>query len=82
MKIERRIREQQERMKREYEQEIIRRKEKEEWERSKLREKLGKCANGNWVNVGYYKTLLGMGYTKKVKDKRIKSCFDVQRQLF
>ena len=42
------------------------RKEKEERERSKLRDKLGKCANGNWVNVGYYKTLLGMGFTKSV----------------
>ena len=53
-------------MRRREEKQEIRRKEKEERERSKLREKLGKCANGNWVNVGYYKTLLGMGYTKKV----------------
>ena len=44
----------------------LKRKEKEERERSKLRDKLGRCANGNWVNVGYYKTLIGMGFTKSV----------------
>ena len=44
----------------------ILRKEKEERERGKLREKLGRCGNGDWVNVGYYKTLLSMGYTSKV----------------
>ena len=44
----------------------VRRKEKEERERAKLRDKLGRCANGSWVNVGYYKTLVGMGYTQKV----------------
>ena len=38
---------------------IIRREERE---RARLREKLGRCANGNWVNVGYYNTLLGMSY--------------------
>ena len=38
---------------------IIRRDERE---RARLREKLGRCANGNWVNVGYYNTLLGMSY--------------------
>lgn len=27
---------------------------------------MGRCANGNWVNVGYYKTLIGMGFTKSV----------------
>jgi len=48
------------------EKQEVRRKEKEERERSKLRDKLGRCANGSWVNVGYYKTLLGMGYTDKV----------------
>ena len=40
----------------------VARKEKEERERARLREKLGRCANGNWVNVGYYNTLLGMSY--------------------
>ena len=44
----------------------LKRKEKEERERSKLRDELGRCANGNWVNVGYYKTLIGMGFTKSV----------------
>ena len=44
----------------------VARKEKEERERARLREKLGRCANGNWVNVGYYNTLLGMGYSGKV----------------
>ena len=48
------------------EKQEIRRKEKEERERGKLRERLGHCANGSWVNVGYYKTLVGMGYTEKV----------------
>ena len=23
-----------------------------------------RCADGNWINIGYYKTLLGMGYTE------------------
>ena len=53
-------------MRRRDEKAEIVRKEKEERERSKLRDKLGRCANGNWVNVGYYKTLLGMGFTKSV----------------
>merc|ERR1719245_2554713 len=53
-------------MRRRDEKAEVRRKEKEERERSKLRDKLGRCANGSWVNVGYYKTLLGMGYTDKV----------------
>ena len=44
----------------------ILKKEKEERERGRLREKLGRCGNGDWVNVGYYKTLLSMGYTSKV----------------
>ena len=35
-------------------------------ERSKLREKLRHYANGNWVVVGYCKTLIGMSYTKMV----------------
>ena len=38
----------------------VARKEKEERDRVRLWEKLGRCANGNWVNVGYYNTLLGM----------------------
>ena len=53
-------------MRRREEREEIRKKEREEKERSRLREKLGRCANGNWVNVGYYKQLISMGYTKKV----------------
>ena len=40
----------------------VARKEKEERDRARLREELGRCANGNWVNVGYYNTLLEMGY--------------------
>lgn len=27
---------------------------------------LGKCADGSWVNIGYYNTLLSMGFSKKV----------------
>jgi len=46
--------------------EEIKKKEAEEQVRSKLRNKLGKCADGSWVNVGYYKTLLGMGFSDKV----------------
>ena len=26
-----------------------------------------RCADGNWINIGYYKTLLGMGYTEVEK---------------
>merc|ERR1712029_495175 len=48
------------------ERQEIRKKEKEERERGRLRDKLGHCANGSWVNVGYYKTLVGMGYTENV----------------
>ena len=50
--------------------EIVR-KEKEERERSQLRDKLGRCANGNWVNVGYYKTLIGMGFTVHIMSSMI-----------
>ena len=53
-------------MRRREEKAEIRKKEKEERERGKLREKLGRCGNGDWVNVGYYKTLLNMGFTSKV----------------
>merc|ERR1712025_1479546 len=50
---------------REEKQEIIK-KEKEERERGKLRERLGRCADGSWINVGYYNTLKSMGFTEKV----------------
>jgi len=53
-------------MKRREEKQEMRRKEEQERELGKLRDKLGRCADGNWINIGYYKTLLGMGYTKKV----------------
>merc|ERR1712173_317203 len=45
---------------------IKRRKEKEERERGKLRERLGRCADGSWINIGYYNTLKSMGFTEKV----------------
>ena len=48
---------------------VSRRKEKEERELEKLRSKLGKCSDGSWINVGYYKTLLNMGFTNKVQTK-------------
>lgn len=48
---------------------ISRRKEKEERELEKLRNELGKCSDGSWINVGYYKTLLNMGFTDKVQIK-------------
>lgn len=48
------------------EKENIKKKEAEDLERERLREKLGQCADGSWVNVGYYKTLVGMGFTDKV----------------
>merc|ERR1719154_199508 len=51
--------------KREEKEEILR-KEKEERERGKLRERLGRCADGSWINVGYYNTLRNMGFTEKV----------------
>jgi len=44
----------------------IRRKEKEERELERLRKKLGQCADGTWINVGYFKTLVGMGFTEKI----------------
>jgi len=48
------------------EKEEIRKKEEEEREREKLREKLGHCADGSWINIGYYKTLKSMGFTERV----------------
>merc|ERR1711892_810703 len=45
---------------------IKRREEKEEKERGKLRDRLGRCADGNWINIGYYNTLKNMGFTEKV----------------
>jgi tetratricopeptide (TPR) repeat protein len=51
-------------MRRREEKEALHRKEREERERGDLREKLGRCADGSWVNVGYYKTLISMGYTE------------------
>jgi len=53
-------------IKRREEKEDIRRKEKEEKERGKLRDRLGRCADGNWINIGYYNTLKNMGFTEKV----------------
>jgi len=44
----------------------ILKKEKEERERGKLRDKLGKCADGSWVNIGYFNTLKNMGFSEKV----------------
>jgi len=44
----------------------IRAKEKEERKLQKKRKRLGKCADGSWVNVGYYETLLRMGFSEKV----------------
>jgi len=48
------------------ERERIRTKEKEERRLEKKRRKLGKCADGSWVNVGYHDTLLRMGFSKQV----------------
>jgi len=53
-------------IKRREEKEEILRKEKEERERGKLRERLGRCADGSWINIGYYNTLKNMGFTEKV----------------
>merc|ERR1712179_384809 len=32
----------------------------------KRRESLGRCADGSWINIGYYNTLKNMGFTEKV----------------
>jgi len=53
-------------MRRREEKEGIRRKEQEERRLGKLREKLGRCADGSWINIGYYNTLTGMGFQEKV----------------
>jgi len=53
-------------IKRREEKENILRKEKEERDRGKLRDRLGRCADGSWINVGYYNTLRNMGFTEKV----------------
>lgn len=59
-------------LRRREEKEAIRKKEEEESERSRLRERLGQCADGSWVNIGYYKTLIGMGFTSKVASTALK----------
>merc|ERR1711874_486587 len=51
---------------------ILRKREEKENERNKLRDKLGQCADGSWVNVGYYKTLVGMGFSGKVARTALK----------
>ena len=51
---------------------FFRRKEQEDRELEKLREKLGKCGDGSWVNVGYYNTLVRMGFTEKVRVRTLK----------
>eukprot|EP00092_Neocalanus_flemingeri_P007331 GFUD01007917.1.p1 GENE.GFUD01007917.1~~GFUD01007917.1.p1 ORF type:complete len:590 (+),score=221.00 GFUD01007917.1:891-2660(+) len=53
-------------IKRREEKEQILKKEKEERDRGKLRDRLGRCADGSWINVGYYNTLRNMGFTEKV----------------
>jgi len=53
-------------LRRREEKEDIRKKEEEEREREKLREKLGRCADGSWINIGYFKTLKNMGFTERV----------------
>jgi len=50
----------------------ILKKEKEERDREKLREKLGRCADGNWINIGYFNTLTNMGFTEKVAAEALK----------
>lgn len=40
------------------------RKEEEEEELNKERRKLGKTASGQWVNLGYLKTISDMGYER------------------
>jgi len=59
-------------LKRREEKELVRKKEQEENERNKLMDKLGQCADGSWVNVGYYKTLVGMGFSGKVARTALK----------
>ena len=39
-------------------------REKEEEEAKKQRRELGKTANGNWVNLGYLKTMADMGFDR------------------
>jgi len=53
-------------LRRKEEREKVRKEEEEERERDKLRKRLGRCANGSWVNLGYFKTLVGMGFTESV----------------
>ena len=59
-------------LKRREEKELARKKEQEENERNKLMDKLGQCADGSWVNVGFYKTLVGMGFSGKVARTALK----------
>lgn len=49
---------------REEERQERKRREKEEAELNRERKKLGKTANNQWVNLGYLKTIVEMGYDR------------------
>ena len=46
--------------------------EKAEKERDKRRNKLGKTADGSWVNLGYLDTLIKMGYPEELASKALR----------
>lgn len=46
--------------------------EKAERERNKKRHKLGKTVDGSWVNLGYLKTLVNMGYQEELAAKALR----------
>jgi len=50
----------------------MRKRKEEELERRNLRNRLGKCKNGSSVNLGFYKTLVKMGYTSGVAAAALK----------
>ena len=46
--------------------------EKAEKERNRKRRKLGKTVDGSWVNLGYLKTLVNMGYAEELASKALR----------
>ncbi|XP_041374980.1 NEDD8 ultimate buster 1-like [Gigantopelta aegis] len=50
----------------------IKKKSDEERESKRLSRKLGKTANGQWVNVSHYNALINMGFSKKAASASLK----------
>lgn len=67
---------------REEERKERRKREREEEERDRERKKIGKTASGQWVNLGYLKTIAEMGYDRSRAAEALKQTNnDINRTL-